>query len=208
MLYTILWQKKPSVGNNFKKWKSYMMEIFGDTTFSPNRVTFWFYANAQQFISKNDVFDFFRRILHMKTRNCRKKYIRLWARAKHTVSIRLQLFINSHNNEWIAAGMPKSRNWRTFFQKMLFIMPAAIHLFKCLSIKSRGLLETAWIALAHSLIHIFCKALFSCKKCVWKCQKFIFLNESHVWHAGMQLRNANLELDETEHFTIYCWASV
>ena len=41
----------------------------------------------------------------------------------------------------------------------LFGMPATIHAKKWLSIKSRGDLKTAWIGLAHSLIHFFCKAL-------------------------------------------------
>ena len=39
--------------------------------------------------------------------------------------------------------------YSTFFQKMHFSMPAVI------SIKSMGDLETAWIGLAHSLIHFF-----------------------------------------------------
>jgi hypothetical protein len=60
----------------------------------------------------------------------------------------------------MVAGMPKWRILFNLFQKMLFGMPATIHAKKCLSIKSRGDLETAWIGLAHSLIHFFLKALF------------------------------------------------
>jgi hypothetical protein len=45
-------------------------------------------------------------------------------------------------------------------------MPTTIHSFSCLSIKSRGVLETAWIVLAHSLIEFFCKALFLSEICV------------------------------------------
>jgi hypothetical protein len=45
------------------------------------------------------------------------------------------------------------------FQKMLFSMPVNIHAKNCLSIKSRGDLKSTWIGLAHSLLHIFCKAV-------------------------------------------------
>ena len=53
------------------------------------------------------------------------------------------------------------------FQKMLFGMPATIYA----KIKSRGDLRTAWIGLAHSLIHFFCKSLVWYAKSFWKCQK-------------------------------------
>jgi hypothetical protein len=61
----------------------------------------------------------------------------------------------------MAAGMPKRRNSRICFQKMLFGMPTTIHGKKFLSIKSGDDLKTSWTALAHGLIHFFWKALFS-----------------------------------------------
>ena len=69
-------------------------------------------------------------------------------------------------------------------------MPATIHAKQCLSITSRGGLETAWKALAHSLIYLFCICFFLSEERVGKCIKNPFREKSHVWHSNMQLRNA------------------
>jgi hypothetical protein len=89
-----------------------------------------------------------------------EKWSSLWVRPIHAVFESPQLFIDSHVLALMAAGMPKWRNAKHFFQKMLFGMPATIHTKIWLSIKSRGDLKTAWIGLAHRLIHFFWNALF------------------------------------------------
>ena len=92
-----------------------------------------------------------------------KKCFSPWARAIQALSKTPLLFVDWHQNKWLVAGMPKPWNWRNYFQKMLFGMPATIHAKLFLSIKSRGDLERAWTALVHGLIHFFWNAL-----CPWE----------------------------------------
>ena len=72
------------------------------------------------------------------------------------------------------------------FQKMLFSIPGTILAKWCLSLKSRGDLETARTGLAHRLFQLFCNALFWCITSVWNVKKIIFWNISHNWHAGVK----------------------
>jgi hypothetical protein len=69
---------------------------------------------------------------------------------------------------------------------MLFGMPTTIHAKSFLSIKTRGDLETARTALAHSLIRFFSgKPYFHEKKASGNFKNLIFQMKSHVWHGGM-----------------------
>jgi hypothetical protein len=103
-------------------------------------------------------FDILRHLFCIKTRLCRKKLSGYWQELsmlfpKHACFI----LIGIKTNEWQLAKCSSILD---------FGMPAAIHSFDCLSIKSRGGLETAWIALAPSLIQLLSKALFTCAKCI------------------------------------------
>ena len=143
---------------------------------------------------KNEFFDIFSCFFPMKTRPSRNKKFSPWARAIQALSKTPLLFVDWHQNKWLVAGMPKPWNWRNYFQKMLFGMPATIHAKLFLSIKSRGDLERAWTALVHGLIHFLWKALFSWGKCIWKCQKIHFLNDIPCLACRYAPKRANTEI--------------
>ena len=84
----------------------------------------------------------------------------------------------------MVAGMPEWRNGRTFFQNMLFGMPATIHAKNWLSLKNMGDSQTAWIGLAHSPIH------FYAKKASENVEKIIF-EINHMF--GMPVGNQKME---------------
>ena len=142
---------------------------------------------------KKWIFWHFQLLFSHENKAFQKKCFSPGARAIQALSKTPLLFVDWHQNKWLVAGMPKPWNWRNYFQKMLFGMPATIHAKLFLSIKSRGDLERAWTALVHGLIHFFWKALFSWGKCIWKCWKIHFLNEIPCLACPYAPKNANTE---------------